>query len=724
MVAVKDLFNRLGSGSLWHEGGFPDLSADLRASYVANTTVAGLEGADVVLLVGTNPRVEAPVYNARLRKAFLDGTRFGVVGEAVDLTYPYEYLGPDGDALAGVKRGTPFFDALKGAKRPVVIVGPGVLNRSAVWAREGGMLSRGGEGREDGGAAGVAGSCKPGAARHSRSPCGPTHAAAALVRAADVRVPSLRLRQHPSPPLSLRAPPPHRPPRPARPDRDALLSSIHELVQQAGVVREDWNGLNILHDCASRVAALDIGFAPSAAARAPGAPPARFVYLLGADDYAEDAVPEGAFVVYQGHHGDRGAARADVVLPGAAYTEKAATYVNVEGRAQRTKAAVPVLGDAREDWRIVRAVSEALGKPLPYDSVDALRARMAELAPHLAAPNTVQPPVWLDGFYQRSAAEPAGKPAPGPLRSSVDNFFMTDAIRWGWGQGVRLGARASGWVRAEASCLRRSRRLALHGAKRWCGHDGPAALPLTSPSPRPHLLPCSPSLQPGEPDHGEVRAGAPDNELLKEAGGQRRVAQRHRAAATSPPTPPKADWWSAGRCVSRFPVRRRALGVCSWPCRCNPTVLPLYAFSCNPVSFLCDSPTYLSLPSPGPRSSPPYLPLARAPSPGGGGPGPWLQPPFLPRSPLPSHHQPLPPMAAATQLSCWCNALSSAHSVWPAWRVSAYSLRSLSGPMLVHITPMWAGRARGLTPAPAPAQSLPADQPCPPRQLRCAPARL
>jgi hypothetical protein len=135
MVAAKDLFNRLGSGSLWHEGGFADLSADLRASYVANTTVAGLEGTDVVLLVGTNPRVEAPVYNARLRKAFLDGTRFGLVGEAVDLTYAYDYLGPDAAALASIKRGTPFFDALKGAKRPVVIVGPGVLNR---WARRAG----------------------------------------------------------------------------------------------------------------------------------------------------------------------------------------------------------------------------------------------------------------------------------------------------------------------------------------------------------------------------------------------------------------------------------------------------------------------------------------------------------------------------------------------------------------------------------------------------------
>lgn len=122
------------------------------------------------------------------------------------------------------------------------------------------------------------------------------------------------------------------------------------------MVRPDWNGYNVLHESASRVAALDIGFQPSASARSAG--PAKFVYLLGADDYAEAEVPAGAFVVYQGHHGDKGATRADVVLPGAAYTEKSGLYVNFEGRVQQTRAAVPMVGDAREDWKIVRALSE------------------------------------------------------------------------------------------------------------------------------------------------------------------------------------------------------------------------------------------------------------------------------------------------------------------------------------------------------------------------------
>ncbi|KAF8071212.1 NADH dehydrogenase [ubiquinone] iron-sulfur protein 1 [Scenedesmus sp. PABB004] len=341
MVALKDLANRLGSGATWHEGGFPELCADVRSTYVANTTIAGLEAADVILLIGTNPRVECPVYNARIRKAWLDGATVGLIGEAVDLTYKYSHLGSDGGAIAKLAAGGAFLKQLKEAARPVVVVGPGVLNR---------------------------------------------------------------------------------------PDREALLGAVHGLVEAAGVVKEGWNGYNVLHDNASRVAALDIGFAPSAAARS-GKAAAKFVYLLGADDWADAEVPADAFVVYQGHHGDKGAARADVVLPGAAYTEKAGTYVNFEGRVQATRAAVPLLGDARDDWKILRAVSEVLGAPLPYDTREGLAARLAELAPHLAVRESVQAPVWLNGQYAKAmAARASGGVAAGPLRSSVSNFFMTDAI--------------------------------------------------------------------------------------------------------------------------------------------------------------------------------------------------------------------------------------------------------------------------------------------------------
>lgn len=338
MIALKDLFNGMGSGNTMHEDGAADLNADIRSTYIANSKVAGIEQADLILLIGTNPRWESPVFNARIRKAHLDGTPVALVGAPVDLTYPYEHLGSDPAALAKLVSGGGFFDKLKAAKRPVVIVGPGVLRRG---------------------------------------------------------------------------------------DRDAVLSSVHQLVEKAGVVRPDWNGFNMIHESASRVAALDIGFQPSVAARS--APPAKFVYLLGADDYADSEVPDKAFVVYQGHHGDKGASRADVVLPGAAYTEKAGLYVNFEGRVQQTRTAVPLVGDAREDWKIVRALSEVIGKKLPYDSIKGVRARLADVAPHFASVNAVNGAVWMNGEYMK-ALQSGSAASSAPLASPISNFFMTDAI--------------------------------------------------------------------------------------------------------------------------------------------------------------------------------------------------------------------------------------------------------------------------------------------------------
>jgi NADH dehydrogenase (ubiquinone) Fe-S protein 1 len=356
IVALKDLLNRLGSGNTRHEDAThhadgADACADVRASYVAGSTVLGVERADLALLVGCNPRVEAAVYNARLRKAWLDGLRVGVVlAERPDLTYTYDYLGGDLAALkalaSGGKAGGAFGEALRAAKRPLVVVGSGLL---------------------------------------------------------------------------------------ARPDRDAALRAVHDAVAALGnVVTPDWNGFNVLHASASRVAALDLGFVPSASARqAKGA--AKFVYLLGADDWHPSAVPDGAFVVYQGHHGDKGAARADVVLPGAAYTEKDGTYVNTEGRPQRGRGAVPPPGQARDDWAVLRAVSEVVGQPLPYDSLEQVRARLADVAPHMGRTGEVSAPLWLGG--DRAAKAGLGEGAGGaaldaaaPLASPVSNFYMTDAI--------------------------------------------------------------------------------------------------------------------------------------------------------------------------------------------------------------------------------------------------------------------------------------------------------
>eukprot|EP00891_Asterochloris_glomerata_P004426 jgi/Astpho2/4426/Aster-00042 len=341
LISAKDLLNRLGSGNMHMEGGFPDMDADVRSNYVMNTTLLGTEASDNILLVGSNPRVEAPVFNARIRKTTLEGTPVSVIGEDVDLTYPTNYLGAGADALDKALKDEKFIEGFKKAKHPMVVVGPGILKRA---------------------------------------------------------------------------------------DRGAVLAKVHELVEKAEVVRPGWNGYNIMHDSAARVAALDIGFLPSVSASQ--APPAKVVLLLGSDDYREEDIPQGAFVIYMGSHGDRGAARADVILPAAAYTEKAVTYVNMEGRVQRTKEAVPMPGDAREDWKILRAISEVVEKPLPYDTVRQVRQRLAEVAPHFARFDHVEQPLWLNGEYFKAFAERVfkGKADNAPFKSSIENFYQTDAI--------------------------------------------------------------------------------------------------------------------------------------------------------------------------------------------------------------------------------------------------------------------------------------------------------
>lgn len=336
MMALKDLMNRLGCSNTQHEALPVDIDADARGSYIANSTIAGLEKADYVLIIGSNPRVEAPVYNARIRKMFLNGCKVGVIGEPVDLTYAYTHLGASAKDIKK-SAASEFAKAMKAGAHPMIIVGPGVLHRA---------------------------------------------------------------------------------------DYKAVMKDIYDLAASTGVVRDGWNGFNMLQECASAVAALDLGFVPSPA---PAAQP-KFVYLLGADDFSDDHVPAGAFVVYQGHHGDKGASRADVVLPGAAYTEKAGTYVNFEGRVQQTRTAISVPGDARDDWKIVRAVSEFAGVALPYDSQEGVAARLADVSPTFLPQfrNKVQEGcLWLNGEYSKTLK---GATQDAPLASRVKTFFMTDAV--------------------------------------------------------------------------------------------------------------------------------------------------------------------------------------------------------------------------------------------------------------------------------------------------------
>lgn len=212
------------------------------------------------------------------------------------------------------------------------------------------------------------------------------------------------------------------------PDAKAFYETIGAFADKnANFQTEEWNGFNILQRAASRAGAFEVGFVPPSTAVAETKP--KFVWLLGADEFDPADIPSDAFVVYQGHHGDKGAQIADVVLPGAAYTEKAATYINTEGRVQSTRAATSLPGASRTDWKIVRAASEFLGAPLPYDDLAAVRDRMAEISPALGAYDVVEP-VALPKLSKVQLVDQnkGSKPSGQVLSKVIDNFYFTDVI--------------------------------------------------------------------------------------------------------------------------------------------------------------------------------------------------------------------------------------------------------------------------------------------------------
>lgn len=206
-----------------------------------------------------------------------------------------------------------------------------------------------------------------------------------------------------------------------REDKDAILSAVETIAQKAKVIKPDWNGLNVLLLNAAQAAALDLGLIPESTKSIESA---KFVYLMGADDVNLDKIPADAFVVYQGHHGDRGVYRANVILPASAFSEKEGTYVNTEGCVQQTVPAVPTVGDARDDWKIIRALSEVAGMPLPYDSLGAIRSRIRTVAPNLLNVDEREPATFS------ASVKPATtqKMSASPFQPSVENFYMTDPI--------------------------------------------------------------------------------------------------------------------------------------------------------------------------------------------------------------------------------------------------------------------------------------------------------
>jgi NADH-quinone oxidoreductase subunit G len=342
MTALKDLTTALGSTNIDCRQDGARIGADPRASYLFNSTIAGIEDADALLLIGTDPRREAPIINQRIRKRWLaGGFDVGVVGPSLDLTYRTRHLGAGPATLSEVAAGEhEFCAALEAASRPMLIIGSGAL---------------------------------------------------------------------------------------AREDGAAVLAAARQIADRFGLVSEDWNGFNVLHRVASRVGGLDLGLVPGAGGHdvagmvaAAGRGELDVLYLLGADEIDMSGLGD-AFVIYQGHHGDAGAHRADVILPGAAYTEKSATYVNTEGRAQRTRLALFPPGDAREDWTILRALSQVLGHALPYDTVTALRTRMGEISAHIKMLDEVASASWDDFGVAGALDGPA-------FETPINNYYMSDPI--------------------------------------------------------------------------------------------------------------------------------------------------------------------------------------------------------------------------------------------------------------------------------------------------------
>jgi NADH-quinone oxidoreductase subunit G len=339
MYALKDLMGRLGAKNIdaRQDGAALD-PAWGRASYLFNATIAGIERADALLIVGSNPRREAAVLNARIRKRWRAGNfPIGLIGEKADLTYGYDYLGAGAESLANLGK-SKFAEALKAAERPLILIGAGAL---------------------------------------------------------------------------------------ARKDGAAIASLAAKAAIEFGALKDGWNGYSVLHTAASRVGALDLGLVPSAGGQGTAQMAAGGVdvlFLLGAD---EVEVAPGAFVIYIGTHGDRGAHRADVILPGAAYPEKSAIHVNTEGRVQMaTRAAFPP-GDAREDWAILRALSGVLGQTLPYDSLAQLRQILFAAHPHFMRIDQIAAG---DAADIQKLAKLGGAAEKAPLHSSLSEFYLTNPI--------------------------------------------------------------------------------------------------------------------------------------------------------------------------------------------------------------------------------------------------------------------------------------------------------
>ena len=340
MVALKDLMEKLGSPHMDCRTDNAHFDVDTRAGYLFNSTIAGIDEADLIILIGTNPRYEATMINARIRRAWLERrVKVVMIGQGADLTYPYDHYGT---GPADIESFTKEFAGKLPAKKPMMIVS------ASIFRRDDGM---------------------------------------------------------------------------------ALHQMLFDSAEKLGIVTKEWNGFNVLHQAASRVGAFEIGFVPQKKGRdfrniIAGTKDGsiKALYLLGSDEFnARVNIGWKTFVIYQGHHGDQGAERADLILPGAAYTEKDGTYVNTEGRPQFGRKAVSPPGQAREDWKIIRALSEELGATLPYNTLLELRDRIRGEWPVFKNMEQVTPAKWSK-FGEK------GKTLKDPFAAYTYDYYLSNSI--------------------------------------------------------------------------------------------------------------------------------------------------------------------------------------------------------------------------------------------------------------------------------------------------------
>jgi len=338
MVALKDLLNKLNCNNTECRQDGVCTNADLRYNYLMNMTIAGIEEADMIFIVGSNPRMEAAVFNARIRKAqLLNGCEVAYLGNKMDTIYDAQHVGETFSDFIKICEGKhPFSHELAEYEAPVVLIGAAMMNHADNFP--------------------------------------------------------------------------------------IVADAIEKLRQQlpCDILGGPGKQIGFIQTAASRVGGLDIGFVPGPDAEDSNL---EFVYLLGADEWDDSKVPENAFVVYQGHHGDKGAMRADVILPSASFAEKSGTYFNMEGRPQRTRAAVGPILLAREDWQIIRALSEHCGETLSYNNLSEVRERLCDLVPHARYTDDVELPELLV-----PARPNGGKIQEEVIGKKFTNFFQTCPI--------------------------------------------------------------------------------------------------------------------------------------------------------------------------------------------------------------------------------------------------------------------------------------------------------